>query len=56
MFGTTHQGKRGDVGVKARLPMLVPAFSAPLYFLALKGFHASVTRIADAGPASVALS
>ena len=30
MFITTHQGTRGDVGAKVRLPMLVPPLSALL--------------------------
>jgi hypothetical protein len=39
----------GEVGVRARLPMLAPPLAALLYPFALQGFNASVTRIAENG-------
>jgi hypothetical protein len=41
----------GEIGVKARLPMLAPPLAALAYPFALKGFNASVTRIAESGRA-----
>lgn len=46
---TAHGRTGGDTGVKARLPMLAPPLAALLYPFALKGFNASVTRIAAGG-------
>jgi hypothetical protein len=48
---TTHRSVERDTGAKAQIPMLVPPLAAILYPFVLKGFHASVTRIA-AGTAS----
>jgi hypothetical protein len=49
-----HSGT-DDTG-KARLPMLAPPLAALLYPFALKGFNASVTRIAEGGADAFAWS
>jgi hypothetical protein len=42
-----HGRTGGDTGAITRLPMLAPPLAALLYPFALKGFNASVTRIAE---------
>src|SRR5207244_411175 len=42
-----HARAGGDTGGIARLPILAPPLAALLYPFALKGFNASVTRIAE---------
>src|SRR5262249_32980023 len=46
---TAHRTTGADTGIKERLQMLAPSLAALLYPFALKGFNASVTRIAEGG-------
>jgi len=53
---TAHTKTGGGTGAKARLPMLAPPLAALLYPFALKGFNASVMRIAEGGAGTLGLS
>lgn len=44
---TSYKDIGSEIGVKARLPMVVPPLAALIYPFALKGFNASVTRISE---------
>ena len=46
---TAHRTTGADTGIKERLQKLAPSLAALLYPFALKGFNASVTRIAEGG-------
>jgi hypothetical protein len=53
---TSHRSAERETGAKAQIPMLVPPLAAMLYPFVLKGFHASVTRIAQDAASSFDLS
>jgi hypothetical protein len=53
---TSHRSAERDTGAKAQIPMLVPPLAAILYPFVLKGFHASVARIAEGAASSFDLS
>jgi hypothetical protein len=53
---TSHRSAERERGAKAQIPMLVPPLAAMLYPFVLKGFHASVTRIAQDAASSFDLS
>src|SRR5262249_46607121 len=53
---TAHRMTGADTGIKERLQTLAPSLAALLYPFALKGFNASVTRIAEGGAGALELS
>ena len=46
---TSYKDIGGEIGIKTRLPVVAPPLAALIYPFALKGFNASVTRIAENG-------
>src|SRR5215470_13158704 len=53
---TVHRTTGDGIGAKAWIPMLAPPIAALLYPFTLKGFNASVTRIAEGHAGPFALS
>jgi len=53
---TSHRSAERGTGAKTQIPMLVAPLAAILYPFVLKGFHASVTRIAEGASSSFDLS